>query len=175
VDARTSIPQWARRLDCVAMVLVFAAASGCERDPVTETATDWREVRRQFVANQDRANKQLKGKHVEWTGTLSSAAHHLEKKGGLFAVLYPEDKKDTAFLAWFEDDLHDEVFAVRPGQVVTVSCRIDHISTKFLEVAISLESCRLVNVKPLSPAASADDLSTTQTISVPDRAARPPR
>jgi len=151
-------------------IAVCLALCGCERDAAEAAATDWPEVRRQFVANQDAANKHFKGKHVEWAGTVSSTAQRLAMEEGLFAVLHPKaGKKDTAFIAFFDNDMRDEVFALRPGQRVTVSCRIDHISTKYLEVAVSLESCRLANVTPLSPEKSAE-IPPPRTVNVPDRA-----
>lgn len=148
---------------------VCLALCACEKPATEATQTDWREVRRQFVANQDRANKDFKGVRVEWTGTASSTGLHMSMNDGLFAVLYPEaGNKSTAFVAWFASDMKDEVFALRPGQPVTVSCRIDHISTKFSEVAIALDECRLVSVKPMPSGTTNEVPLPPERIFLPD-------
>jgi hypothetical protein len=71
---------------------------------------------------------------------------------GFVAVLQSEPgTNNTAFVARFSDEVRDEALALRLGQRVTVSCRIDHMSTKYLEVAISLDSCRVAGAAKLSP------------------------
>lgn len=126
------------------------ALLGCEQKPEEKTV-DWPEARRQFVANQERANKELKGVPVEWTGAVGDAVHYPGVKDGLVAVLYPvAGDKSTAFMAWFAGDMQKQVFALGKGQQVTVRCRIDGMSTKFSEVVISLDGCELANVGPVS-------------------------
>jgi hypothetical protein len=160
------------RRTLASIVAVCLALSGCDAGAGKSEPLSWQEARQQFVANQDVANKALHGKDVEWSATVSATAQRLEHASGLFAVLQPEaGNKSTSFIAWFPEEMHDEVFALRPGQQVRVRCRIDHMSTKFLEVAISLEACKLAWVTPLSSEEAAGERAPAQTINVPDRVA----
>lgn len=141
--------------------------AACGENP-KQAETRWQDVRSQFVADQLQANKHFKGTEVEWTATVSSTLQHQEMPDGVLALLNPEaGSKSTTFLAWFPHNMVKEVFKLRPGQEVTVHCRIDHISTKFQEVAISLEGCRLAKVWPL-PATASSDTFTQQTVQIPD-------
>lgn len=143
----------------VALLSLGSALGGCD-SPAADASKDevitegWQEVRRQFVEDEGKAMRRFKGKRVEWSAMLDFTGTGEKIDEGVLAVLSPDASTKTAFAAWFANDLQSEVFALRRGQVVTVSCRLENIAKESFRVAITLEACRLVRV--VGTTASAD-------------------